>query len=300
MAQSMTGFALVEHRSGPHRIVWRLRSVNQRYLDLSLRLPEAAAELEMAVRKRLQERFSRGRIECVLSVESDQDGKAGLELDETLLESLLALEGRLQAALSREGGERAGLSLDRLLLWPGLIQDRGRDQQSALWRDKGFCKEVMTTLDRAADELADSRRREGQALLQVMLALLDELQGCLDELRTQLPAIREELEARLKKRVLELTEMAPDATRLSQELAFFLNRIDLSEEMDRLHAHMAEMRLQLDSKKPIGRRLDFLCQELNREGNTICSKSQDATVSRLGVDIKVLVEKMREQVQNIE
>ncbi|MBF0589967.1 MAG: hypothetical protein HQL53_12665, partial [Magnetococcales bacterium] len=228
MAQSMTGFSQMESLTEEARIVWRLRSVNHRYLDLSLRLPERAGALEIPIRKRLQACFSRGRMECALSVEQDGAATAGLALDEALFEAVVDLESQARAKLHGEAC-RDSLSMDRLLTWPGMVRDSSGDRRDALWQDKGFVDAVMTALDRAMEEMSASRGREGSALVQVMHGLMDELQTSSDALRGLLPTIHEELEARLRQRVQELTELAPEASRLSQELAFYLNRMDLSE-----------------------------------------------------------------------
>lgn len=289
----MTGFGRAERPLGPFRVAWRLKSVNQRFLDLQLRMPEECAALEPAVRGLLKERLARGSVECRLMVAPESTVAGGLEVDAALLGDLLKVEEEL--ALRGRGHDRGSLTMDRLMTWPGLLRSR------AIPEDEGFQQEVMGVLEEAIADLVASRGREGEALRLVMEGLLEELEGLRGQVMERLPILREAARERLRGRIAELAgDVAVDEGRLAQEIALILNRGDITEEMERLAIHILESRKVLLSGEPVGRRLDFLCQELHREVNTLGSKSQDALLSHLGVEMKVVVEKLREQTQNLE
>ncbi|MBF0127885.1 MAG: YicC family protein [Magnetococcales bacterium] len=296
MPRSMTGFAQREGFFGDFRIAWRIKSLNHRFLDLAVRLPEGCGGLEQALNRRLKERFSRGHLECVLSVQAGSTPGRSLELDEGVLVGLLALERQVMMRFGGESREER-LGMDRLLSWPGVVRERRLDVELV----EGAGREaVFGLLDATMAELDRVREVEGRELAGVMRRLLEQLRMRLDEVARELPRIRETLAGRLRERVLEYTGALAQDERLAQELAFLLNRQDIVEETDRMTMHVREMVATLEDDGGAGKRLDFLCQELHREANTLCSKAQDGLLSRLGVDIKVLVEQLREQAQNLE
>jgi uncharacterized protein (TIGR00255 family) len=265
-------------------------------LDLSIRLPEGFADMEMVARRQLQAHFIRGRVECTLKMEPEWEGgnavPPSLALNEGLLKAIITLE---QGILHRTGhSSRSPLSLDRLMTWPGLIQE------AKVPEDDAFRASLLESLNDTILGLENVRRTEGDALAEVMIRHLEALEERMARVADAIPRVRQEQEQRMKDRVSELEASTIDETRLAQEVAFLLNRMEIAEELDRLRIHWNEMGKVLGKGGAVGKRLDFLCQEMHREVNTIGSKSQDGELSQLGVDMKILVEKMREQVQNIQ
>ncbi|MBF0341134.1 MAG: YicC family protein [Magnetococcales bacterium] len=297
MPRSMTGFAAREQVVGEARIAWRMKSVNHRFLDLSMRVPEGCDSLELLAARRLKERFARGRLECVLTLVPDGRGERAIELNQGLLTGLLDLEKRLREQLE-DGMERAPLSLDRLLSWPGMTRERRvvEDLETETGRAA-----VLELLEETCQELDLVRGGEGEALVGVMRGLLEALSARVVEVEVAIPQARRVMEERLRERVMAFcgSDTALDEG-LGRELAFLLNRMDIAEEADRLRVHIREMESLLAGEAPVGLRLDFLCQELNREANTLCSKAQDGELSRLGVELKVIIEQLREQARNLE
>lgn len=294
----MTGFGQAEGGHGGFRIVWRLKSVNHRFLDVVVRLPEGLADLELAVVRKLKGMFHRGRLEVALAVMPEAGSRPFLDLDVGLLGSILALESRILAEIQPQG-TRARLDLGRLLAWPGVVRERGALVDARL-HDEELSVAILETLEVAGEALRCTRQREGEQLEQAVFVLLAGLKECIEQVNQRLPDVRARLESRFREKVRALIETPVDEDRLAQELVFMLNRVDVSEEMERLDIHFREMISVLGSGVAAGRQLDFICQELGREANTLCSKAQDGVVSRLGVEMKVVVEKLREQVQNLE
>lgn len=291
MIQSMTGFARAEKSVAGFRVAWQVKSVNHRFLDISLRLPESQAALEPQVRQRLKNALQRGAVECRLQISRENDAEGGFAINQPLLHRLLALEERIMVAT----GHTDRLPLMRFVDWPGLLAGDGDPPG-----DETFTTGALAALDEALAALVTVRESEGAGLTQVMAELLNQLLAALDLLDTRRELVRLEVETRMRARLKELDAGPIDEARFSQEMVYFLNRLEIAEEIDRLRFHINEFRTTLARGEAVGRRLDFLCQELHREVNTIASKSQDATITRLGVDMKVAVEKLREQVQNME
>ncbi|MBF0164138.1 MAG: YicC family protein [Magnetococcales bacterium] len=296
----MTGFASGERVIGEARIAWRIKSVNHRFLDLSMRLPEGCEALEIEAGRRLKQRFARGHLECVFTVGVDPGATRRMELDETLLMALLDLERRMgNLASCPAGTARAPLSLDRLLSWPGMTSER---RLAAELLDAAGQATILELLESVCDDLDRARAEEGRALVEVLRRLIEALHGRIAEVKGAMPGARAVVERKLRERVTEFmggTREGMDEG-LARELAYLLNRMEIAEEVERLGVHLREMDSLLSGDQPVGLRLDFLCQELNREGNTLCSKAQDHAVSKLGVEIKVLVEQLREQARNLE
>ena len=294
MVHSMTAFAREESDAEWGSAVWELRSVNHRYLDVSLRLPEELRSLDARVRERIAARVRRGKVECNLRIRPSPTGGQGLSLDAGLVERLLVAARKVEAAARRTSGGvplRPPTALE-VLRWPGVVDPPGIDRESI----EGAALEL---LDRALAGLVAARAREGAKLGEMVSQRCERVASIASGVRTALPGIQERYRARIVAR-LEEARVDADPNRLAQEMVMFASRADVAEELDRLDAHVTEVHEALASGSPIGRRLDFLMQELQREANTLGSKSADPDTSRASVDLKVLIEQMREQVQNIE
>lgn len=287
MIRSMTAFASVRRTLGKAEIVWELKTVNHRYLEISPRLPRDWISLEPAVRELVGARLGRGKVDCILRLEATAAG-GGLEIDDGAL-------ARLAAALATVDQALTGLSrpsaLD-VLRWEGVLVAPVEDRQA-------LTAAALDVLAAALDELLLQRQREGASLGAVIAARCDELALARQQIAQRLPQVRSYWRQRMLDRIAELgLEVEP--ARLEQELLFAAQKMDVAEELERLQVHIQEVKNTLDSDTSVGRRLDFLMQELHRETNTIASKSADSAISQLTVDMKVLIEQMREQVQNVE
>ncbi|MGB5292698.1 MAG: YicC/YloC family endoribonuclease [Lysobacterales bacterium] len=289
MIRSMTGFARVEQQYEFGRLIWEMRSVNHRYLDYGLRLPEEFRPLESDIRTCLGQYLSRGKIEATLRFNAEKGAIASkLELNTGLARELLAVHGEL-AELAGPG-QQADAS--RLIKWPGLIEEKRPDPaplQAA----------AMELLIDAAQELQAGRGREGEQMSNAIRERLEGIANITANIRTWLPEIRAALKQKLLDRVADLP-LPLEPGRVEQEVVMLSQKIDVDEELDRLDAHVEEVYRVLELTEPVGRRLDFLMQEFNRESNTLSSKSIDQRTTQAAVDLKVLIEQMREQVQNIE
>jgi len=284
----MTGFASVRRRFGDTELAWEIKTVNHRYLEISPRLPRDWNAVEPVLRERVSAKLSRGKVECNLKLERATDGSASLRVDTAVLAQL----GEAMDAVQQEiHGLSQANALD-VLNWGGVLASDTGDPES-------LKVAALEALDEALSQLVDSRLREGASLKAVILSRCDALEAAAADVAEKLPQVREHWRNRLISRIEEL-EVEVDPARVEQELLFAAQKMDVAEELDRLTMHIQEVRNTLDSDKSIGRRLDFLMQELNRETNTLSSKSVDSTVTQLTVDMKVLIEQMREQVQNIE
>ena len=289
MIRSMTGFARRE-RTGPWgTLACEIRSVNHRYLELSLRLPEDLRALEGDARQLVAGALRRGKVDVGLYLRGQPAQTGALELNQPLLEQL-ARAARDAAGLA-DTSLAAASPLD-LLRWPGVIREPERDLQPVQ-------AAALALLQEAVDELNQARGREGARLREMLLSRCQAVQQTVEQLRARLPEIAARIRERVGERVAQLGGTI-DPARLEQELVLLAYKMDFAEELDRLGSHVSEMLSILDAKEPAGRRLDFLMQEFNREANTLSSKSQDADTTRAAVDMKVLIEQMREQIQNIE
>ncbi len=285
MVSSMTAFARLEESGDWGRAVWEIRTVNHRYLDISIRLPEELRVLEGSVREHVSEQLKRGKVECNLRYDADST------LDDIAVNHRLA-EKLIQAARGLPVEQPAPINPVDLLRWPGLIDKTTPDLQ-----DIG--KRLLALLDRALQDIVDSRRREGEKtgrMIEDRCALA--LQQ-VTQIRAKVPEIIAALSERHMDRVREL-DLEPDSGRLEQEIALLSQKLDVDEELDRLETHIQEVKRVLTETDPMGRRLDFLMQEMNREANTLGSKSAHIDTSNASIELKVLIEQMREQVQNIE
>ena len=296
MISSMTGFARRE-MSGPFgELTCELRSVNHRYLEPGFRLPEELRSLEGELRQRLAKELRRGKLDCTIHLRGSHQAERELRVDEAALQRLLKRTEEIAGRLP--GGTLFGALLGtarvdplEVLRWPGVLRDDAPDTESL----QGACRALF---QETIKEMVAARRREGQRLRELIDQRCDSLAELVASLRTRMPELQTRLRNRLQERLAELGT-AVDASRFEQEVALLLQRADVDEELDRLDGHIVEIRRVIEGDEAAGRRLDFLMQELNREANTLSSKSQELDVTRIAVDMKVLIEQMREQVQNI-
>ncbi len=288
MIRSMTAFARSERTEDWGTAYWELRSVNNRYLDVSPRLPEEMRAIESAVRERVRGRLSRGKVDCTLRLSLDTESDASLELNLNLARRVAEATREIDALLH----DPARVSAIDVLRWPGVVQTRSPDIDT-------LGKAVLELLDEALGGLVTTREREGQHITGLLTQRCDEIQAIVGNVRERLPEVLEACRQRLRDRLAEFAEQLNEE-RLEQEMAMVAQKTDVAEELDRLDAHVKEVQRVVDKEQPAGRRLDFLMQELNREANTLGSKSIDTETTRASVDLKVLIEQMREQIQNVE
>lgn len=288
MVSSMTAFARQAGQGEWADTIWELRSVNHRYLEISVRLPEELRGLEGPVRELVGSRIQRGRIDCVLRYSPAESASMAPVLRLELARQLIEACERVNALLDRP----APISAVELLRWPGVVALGPPDVEQ-------IGEPLLRILDRALSALVEARRREGGRLRSVIEERCAAAVARLAWLRERVPEIMDALKDRLMNRVPELASgMEPG--RLEQEIMLLAQRLDVAEELDRLEIHLDEVKSLFGTPSPIGRRLDFLLQEMNREANTIASKSAHAETTSSAVELKVLIEQMREQVQNIE
>lgn len=287
MTLSMTAFSRRERSTAWGNLAWEVRSVNHRYLEIALRLPEDLRGLEPKVREQIAERITRGRVDAVLHWRPAEGGDS-LELNAAQLTRV----AQAIKSLDRYGVATSPASALDLLRWPGVLRAAALDVEA-------LHREALSLLAQALDELRDTRVREGARLKQFMLERLAGVESHVRTVQTVLPEVVQAYRDRLKTRLSELSAEL-DPARVEQEIVVFANRTDVAEELERLSAHTQEARRVLDGGGQIGRRLDFLMQEFNREANTLASKSADLRVTNAAVELKVLIEQMREQVQNVE
>ncbi|MEM1230298.1 MAG: YicC/YloC family endoribonuclease [Pseudomonadota bacterium] len=288
MAHSMTAFARRQASVRGRTLTWELRSVNHRFLEGQIRLPDALRQMEHPLREVLRKHLQRGKVDCTLRIEMTNVA-AEVALNRPLLLNLLAVLEQVR----RDAPEIGPPNPIELLRWPGIIGDQSEVEQE-------FLGSTVTDLfEETLTELIAYRAREGEALAGTIAERLDEIERIVDEVTGLTASLAGQLKERLLGRLEDL-KVTVDASRLEQEIALLAQRADVAEELDRLRIHVEEARTSLRGPGPHGRRLDFLTQELNREANTLASKSVLAETSQRAVDLKVVVEQIREQVQNVE
>jgi uncharacterized protein (TIGR00255 family) len=288
MIYSMTAFARQEVQGDSGTFTWELRSVNHRYLEIAVRLPEELRFIEAQVRAQVTDRLRRGKIECSLRYSAPAEEMARFSLDEQVVRSLVRLCEEIDALAYNP----APLNSLEVLRWPGVLKTPASDIEK-------LKIEALSALERALNEIIAARAGEGARLVTFILQRCGGIEAIVERIRTHLPQTMVRFRERLQAR-LEVIQGVLEPGRLEQELVLFAQRSDATEELDRLEAHMAEIRQVLEREEPVGRRLDFLMQELNREANTLAAKSADVETSQDAVELKVLIEQMREQIQNIE
>ena len=289
MIRSMTGFARRERQGPWGTLTCELRSVNHRYLELSLRLPEDLRGLENDARQLISGALRRGKVDAGVYLRGAPAGSGALELNRALIEQLIAGAGEVKSIAG--GAVGAPDPLD-VLRWPGVIRDVERDVTP-------IATAAVELLRDTVADLNEARAREGGRIRDMLAQRCEALHESVGTVRARLPEVAARIRARVLERVAQLGTTV-DSERLEQEIALLAYKMDVEEELDRLGSHLTETLQVLDSKEPAGRRLDFLMQEFNREANTLSSKSQDTETTRAAVDMKVLIEQMREQVQNVE
>ncbi|MGB5225641.1 MAG: YicC/YloC family endoribonuclease [Arenicellales bacterium] len=288
MTASMTAFSRNHMSTSWGQLSWEIRSVNHRYLDISLRLPEPLRMIEEAVREKINLQLARGKVECCLRFQIDRNQPGTMSINIGLVDRLTEMSNEIEKRIH----ESSSIGVTDILSWPGVISDEGIDYNS-------LATDAVTLLDDALKELVSNRQREGQRLAALVDTRLITIGEQVDAVRSILPEITDAFRTRLESRLSELKD-AMDPGRLEQEVVIFANKSDVAEELDRLESHITETRHALSSIKPVGRRLDFLMQEMNREANTLGSKSSDIRVTNVSIELKVLIEQIREQIQNIE
>lgn len=288
MICSMTGFAAVEREIAGGILVIELRSVNHRYLELQLKLDDGLRSFEPLVRELIAARLGRGKVECRMSLIQQQDSGEQGRLNQVALQRLQQLSMEVQQHFPQS----QPLRIAEILHWPGVLMRQGSDQEA-------LASEIRTGLQQVLQDMGEARAREGAKLKAMILERLQGMEQIITQVKPQLPlqvkAYKERLAAKLKEALASLSD-----ERINQEMALFMQRVDVDEELTRLMAHIGEVRRILNEDAGAGKRLDFLMQELNREANTLGSKSVSIEVSRASMELKVLIEQMREQIQNIE
>ena len=288
MTSSMTAFSRQQQEQEWGSLTWEIRSVNHRYLETSVRLPESFRALENGVREAVRKRLNRGKVECALRFQSEAKISSDLHLNTKLIQQLV------QANIEIEQITGTSISLNNMevLRWPGVIEEQDFDKTS-------IEKQALSLFSAALDDLVATRAREGAELQGFIQQRIDSVRKIVVSIRNKMPEILARQKQKILDRLADLkAELEP--TRLEQEVSLLTQKADVEEELDRLDSHLNEVERALSAKGQKGRRLDFLMQELNREANTLSSKSIVVETSLNAVELKVLIEQMREQIQNVE
>ena len=287
MIYSMTAFARSEVKKEWGTAVWEIRSVNQRYLETYFRLPEQFRSLEPVLRERFRKRLQRGKVECALRFTANDSAVTKLNLNEQLAKQVLHAADWVQSH-----GQSTGVNPLDVLKWPGVIASEEADMDA-------IQADMLEGLDKAMNDFIAARGAEGETLKSLIEQRLDAIEVEAGKVAQRMPEIltwqREKIQSRFEEAKLEL-----DAARVEQEMILLAQKVDVAEELDRLNSHVAETRKILKKGGACGRRLDFMMQEFNRESNTLGSKSISTEITQSAVELKVLIEQMREQIQNIE
>lgn len=287
MIRSMTAFADGEIGVDNLTILCELRSVNHRYSDVSVKLPERLRFVEADLRRLVADKLKRGKIECTLSYKK-QPGSQSFNVHTETLQKLLAATAEIEACMTNP---QAFSALD-VLLFPGVQQEAETDKEA-------LQEKMIYLINATLDKLLETRAREGAQLAVLLSDRCEKISQLVETAHQRMPEVLNNLRNKLIARITELVA-EPNFDRLEQELVLLAQKLDVAEELDRLQTHVAEVLRALKQKEPIGRRLDFLMQEMNREANTLGSKSADREMTQISIDLKVLIEQMREQIQNIE
>ena len=288
MTFSMTAFSRQQQEQEWGSLTWEIRSVNHRYLEANVRLPESFRALENAVREAVRKRLTRGKVECQLRFQSEASVSTELHLNRPLIQQLV----QANVEIEQITGTSSSLSNMEVLRWPGVIEEQDFDRTT-------IEKQALTLFTAALDDLVATREREGAELQGFIKQRIDSIREIVVSVREKMPEILAKQKKALLGRLHDLqAELEP--TRLEQEVSLLAQKADVEEELDRLDSHLNEVARVLNAKGQKGRRLDFLMQELNREANTLSSKSIVVETTLSAVELKVLIEQMREQIQNIE
>ena len=288
MLHSMTGFARESAETDIGTLTWEIRAVNHRYLDVQFKLPEDLRPQEQAFRQQASATLGRGKVECALYFRRAFDEDTEMRLDTDLVE----LIGNRISDMTVKLPNVAAVNPIEILRWPGVLQQPEIDVEPLF-------TEATKLLDAALESIGAMRAGEGARIADMLESRCAEIEKIAASVRARMPEVLEATRVKQRERI-EALDVEADPARLEVELALIATKIDVDEELDRLESHLVEIRAALQSDKPVGRRLDFLMQELNREANTLGSKSADTETTKAAVDLKVLIEQMREQIQNIE
>jgi len=284
----MTGFARAVAETPFGTLTCELRTVNHRYLDVQFRLPEELRPKEIDLRNRISDSLKRGKVECSLHLRRVSSGEGKLTLNKELVRQI----GERVSEIARLLPETRSVDPVDVLRWPGVVSEPEVDT------DPLFAA-ASTLVDEALSSMQQMRESEGARIADMLTSRLDEIAGIATKVRKRMPEVLAAVRIRQKERIDKL-DVEADPARLETELALIAQKLDVDEELDRLESHVSEVTAALQKNEPVGRRLDFLMQELNREANTLGSKSADTETTTAAVDLKVLIEQMREQIQNIE
>ncbi len=288
MIHSMTAYGRAENSDNQISISCEIRSVNHRYLEIAVRMPEELRPLEQKIRDYISKKIKRGKIECNIRIEQQDTYDEALSINQDLLKNIIDVAENINSDLSTSTSLN---SLD-LLRWPGVLKKNTLDV-------KKIDKLLFKIVNQAIDTVINTRQREGKKIKKMITDRCSKIKKIIVNIRKIMPTILKNFRKKLTSRIQEISNEL-DNERLEQELLFISQKMDIEEEIDRLNAHIDEVIRVVDQKGPIGRRLDFLMQEMNRESNTLGSKSYHIKTSNASVELKVLVEQMREQIQNIE
>lgn len=288
MIRSMTAFARNQVTETFGTLICELRSVNHRYLDIHMRLPDELRTMEGRFRELISAQLSRGKLECSLRFKAEAAVDNSVEINEAFAKTVIRACEQLNAMFHQS----SEINVVDILNWPGVVKESASDMKPVMAASE-------TLLAQALQELVDNREREGERLKVLITQRCDAVQKIVVDVREVMPEIRVNHRQKILTRFEEL-KADPDMDRLEQELVYLVQKMDVDEELDRLDTHVKELSDVLNREEAIGRRLDFLMQELNREANTLGSKSADIRMTQASVELKVLIEQMREQIQNIE
>ena len=288
MLHSMTGFARESVETDIGTLTWEIRAVNHRYLDVQFKIPEDLRPREQAFRQQASAALQRGKVECSLYFRRSGSQDTELQVDTSFVELL----GNRISEVTSKLPNVAAVNPIEILRWPGVLLQTDVDTEPLF-------QEASALLTRALDALSNMRANEGDRIYKMLESRCGDIEAIAASVRQRMPEVLSAVRAKQKERIDKL-DIEADPARLEVELALIAQKLDVDEELDRLESHLVEIRDALSNDAPVGRRLDFLMQELNREANTLGSKSADAATTKAAVDLKVLIEQMREQIQNIE
>lgn len=288
MTFSMTGYAAREQAIENATLLLEIRAVNSRYLDINFKLDDHIKTFESSIREQISSQLSRGKVECKMSLMSRTQAKQAVQLDAALMRQLQQMQTQVQAHFPQS----CTLRVADILRWPGVVVGDAPDLEA-------LAEAVKMLVQQGLQDLNASRQREGEKLKAIILDRISQIEVLVAKVKPLLPMLAKEYQAKLEAKLQENLKTI-DQERIAQELVLFAQRIDVDEELGRLSAHVSEVKRILNSDAPAGKRLDFLMQELNREANTLGSKSVSVDTTQVSMELKVLIEQMREQVQNIE
>lgn len=288
MTLSMTAFARQEASTERYLLVWEMRSVNHRYLEINIRVPDSLRSIETSIRGAIRSNLTRGKIECHLRYQVVEHSQNSIKIDSQLVSHLLSVTEQIKTL----SAESPPMGMSEILRWPGVVVDNDPDSLT-------LESDAISLFKKTMDELKSSRAREGQELNSFIQARSHSVLEIVAEIRKLMPQVLTRERDLLHEKISKLN-IDVDSSRFEAEIVLLTQKADVEEELDRLSSHVNEVQRVLNLKEPKGRRLDFIMQELNREANTLSSKSIVIETTRSAIDLKVLIEQMREQIQNVE